>query len=135
MREVVVALIVVLGLWVVALVVLFLLGRRIAVRRLATLVPNLVGLFRGLLADRRVPMGSKVLLGVALLWILSPVDVVPEFVPVLGPFDDAIVAALVLRHVVRGAGADVVASHWRGDDATLNVLLRVAGFRRTSVSS
>ncbi len=130
MRELLIVLAVVLLVWVVALGVLLLVGRKIAAKRLLTLVPNLVSLFRGLLGDDRVPLASKVLLGAGLVWIVSPIDLVPEFIPVLGPFDDAIVGALVLRHVVRRAGPSVVAEHWRGDDATLAVLLRVAGVRK-----
>jgi uncharacterized membrane protein YkvA (DUF1232 family) len=129
-RELLIVLAVVLLVWVVALGVLLLVGRKIAAKRLLTLVPNLVSLFRGLLGDDRVPLASKVALGAGLVWIVSPIDLVPEFIPVLGPFDDAIVGALVLRHVVRRAGPSVVAEHWRGDDATLSVLLRVAGVRK-----
>jgi uncharacterized membrane protein YkvA (DUF1232 family) len=91
--------------------------------------PNLVRLFRGLLHDPRVPRGSKVLLGFAIAWFVSPIDLVPEFIPVFGPLDDAVVAALVLHHVLRKAGRDVIAEHWSGDEATLGVLLRVAGAR------
>lgn len=129
MRELLIAIAIVVAIWVVALGALLLVGRKIAAKRLVTLIPNLVSLFRGLLGDARVPLGAKLLLGAGLLWILSPIDLVPEFIPVLGPFDDAIVGALVLRFVVRRAGPEVVASHWRGDDATLKVLLRVAGVR------
>jgi uncharacterized membrane protein YkvA (DUF1232 family) len=129
-RALLIALAVVLLVWVVALGVLLLVGRKIAAKRLLTLVPNLVSLFRGLLGDDRVPLASKVLLGAGLVWIVSPIDLVPEFIPVLGPLDDAVVGALVLRHVVRRAGPSVVAEHWRGDDATLAVLLRVAGVRK-----
>jgi uncharacterized membrane protein YkvA (DUF1232 family) len=129
-RELLVALLVVLVVWAVAIAVLFLVGRGLAAKRLLTLVPNLVSLFRGLLADDRVPVTSKLLLGAGLVWIVSPIDLVPEFIPVLGPFDDAIVGALVLRHVVRRAGPSVVAAHWHGDEATLAMLLRVAGVRR-----
>jgi uncharacterized membrane protein YkvA (DUF1232 family) len=130
MRDVAVAVSIVVAIWLIALAALFLVGRKVAATRLLTLVPNLVTLFRGLLGDDRVPLSSKLLLGGALLWIVSPIDLVPEFVPVLGPFDDAIVGALVLRHVVRRAGPDVVARHWRGDARTLALLLRVAGVRR-----
>jgi uncharacterized membrane protein YkvA (DUF1232 family) len=129
-RELLIVLAVVLLVWVVALGALLLVGRKIAAKRLLTLVPNLVSLFRGLLSDERVPFASKILLGAGLLWIVSPIDLVPEFIPVLGPLDDAVVGALVLRHVVRRAGPSVVAEHWRGDDATLAVLLRVAGVRK-----
>jgi len=115
-----------LAVWAVAIVALLVIGRRTAARELATLLPNLVRLFRGLLRDARVPLGSKLLLGAAIAWFVSPIDLVPEFIPVLGPLDDAVVAALVLRHVVRKAGRDVVAEHWAGDERTLGLLLRVA---------
>jgi uncharacterized membrane protein YkvA (DUF1232 family) len=76
-----------------------------------------------------VPVGSKVLLGGALLWLLSPIDLVPEFIPVLGPLDDVIVVGLVLRHLVRRAGPTVVQDHWRGDPRVLRTALRLAGLR------
>lgn len=115
------------GVWAVGIVGLVVIGRRTAARQLVTLLPNLVRLFRGLLRDPRVPRGSKVLLGFAIGWFVSPIDLVPEFIPVFGPLDDAVVAALVLRHVLRKAGPDVIVDHWSGDEATLGVLLRVAG--------
>ena len=65
-------------------------------------------------------------------WIASPIDLIPEFIPILGPLDDAVVAALILRHIVRRAGPAVVAEHWQGDAETLQTLLRVAGVRRTA---
>ena len=128
-RTLLIALGIAAGVWVVAIVGLLVIGRRTAARQLATLLPNLVRLFRGLLRDPRVPRGSKVLLGFAIAWFVSPIDLVPEFIPLFGPLDDAVVAALVLRHVLRKAGRDVIAEHWSGDDATLGVLLRVAGAR------
>jgi len=111
--------------WLVLIAVLVLVGKRTAARELAKLLPNLVRLFRGLIRDPRVPRRSKWLLGFAALWITSPIDLIPEFIPFLGPLDDAVVAALVLRHVLRRAGPDVVAEHWRGDPATLQRLLRL----------
>jgi uncharacterized membrane protein YkvA (DUF1232 family) len=117
------------GVWVIAIVVLFLLGRRLAARELATLLPNLVRMCRTLLRDRRVPRSSKLLVGFAVLWFLSPIDLVPEFIPVLGPLDDALLAALVVRHLVRRAGREVVAEAWPGDPATLDRMLRLARVR------
>jgi uncharacterized membrane protein YkvA (DUF1232 family) len=76
-------------------------------------VPNLLVLFRELLHDSRVPRGPKVWLGIAIVWIASPVDVIPEFVPIAGPLDDAIVAALVLRHLLRRTPREVVREHWQ----------------------
>jgi uncharacterized membrane protein YkvA (DUF1232 family) len=128
-RGVLIAIGIAAAMWVVAIAALWFFGRKVAAAQLARAIPDLVALTRRLLGDPRVPLGSKVLLGGALVWLLSPIDLVPEFIPVLGPLDDAVVGALVIRYVVRKAGPDVVADHWRGDDATLKVLLRVAGVR------
>jgi len=105
---------------------LFLLGRRTAAKEFALLLPNLLVLFKCLGRDPRVPRGSKALLVVGALWIASPIDLIPEFIPVLGPLDDAVVAALILRHLIRTAGPDVVTEYWRGDPATLARILRLS---------
>ena len=130
MRTLLIAAAVVAGVWLVAIAGLFLAGRRLAAKELATLLPNLAGLFRGLIKDPRVPRSTKILLGFGAAWIASPIDLVPEFIPVLGPLDDVVVTALILRRVVRRAGPEVVAEHWRGDPATLRRILRLAGIRR-----
>ncbi len=130
MRSVVVALVIVLAIYAIAILALFVLGRRVAARTLATLVPNLLALFRGLLRDPRVPIRSKILLWVGVVWIASPIDLLPEFLPVVGPLDDAVVAALVLRYLVRTAGKDVVRDHWHGDPRTLERIMRLASFGR-----
>jgi uncharacterized membrane protein YkvA (DUF1232 family) len=116
-----------LVIWLVAVAFLVLAGRRSAAKELATLLPNLLHLFRGLFRDPRVPRGTRALVLVAVIWIASPLDLIPEFVPVAGPLDDAIVAALVLRRVLRSAGREVVAEHWRGEPATLERIIRLAG--------
>jgi len=118
-----IGILVVVGVWVIAIAALAIAGRSSAARELATLLPNLVVLFRGLLRDPRVSRGSKALVWFAIVWVVSPIDLIPEFIPIAGPLDDAIVAALVLRHVLRRSGAEVVAEHWRGDPATLNLIL------------
>lgn len=128
-RWIVVTLVAIMAIWLVTIGVLVVSGRRSAARELATLLPNLLSLFRGLLGDPQVPTGSKILLWLALVWVISPIDLVPEFVPIVGPVDDAIVAALVLRHVIRSAGPEVVSEHWRGDPATLERILRIVGAR------
>jgi len=65
---------------------LILLGRRAHARELATLIPNLLVLFRGLLRDPRVPRSAKLWLGLAVVWIASPIDLIPEFIPIAGPW-------------------------------------------------
>jgi uncharacterized membrane protein YkvA (DUF1232 family) len=118
-----------LAVWLVALVALFVVGRRMTAARLARAVPDVLALFRALLADPRTPPFSKLVVGLGFLYLVNPLDLIPEFVPVIGPFDDLIVAALVLRHLVKRAGRDTVAEHWRGDPATLATVLRLAGLR------
>jgi uncharacterized membrane protein YkvA (DUF1232 family) len=116
----------VLLLYAILVVILFVAGRRLLARELALLLPNLIRLFRGLLADPRVPLGAKILVAVGMLWLASPIDLIPEFIPVAGPLDDVIVAALVLRVVSRSVGRDVVREHWHGDPAILASVLRLA---------
>jgi uncharacterized membrane protein YkvA (DUF1232 family) len=124
-----IAILVGVALYVIAVGVLFLVGRRTAAKELALLLPNLLILFKGLVKDPRVPRRSKALLLVGLVWFASPIDLIPEFIPVLGPLDDAVVAALILRHLARKAGRDVVAEHWRGDPSTLERILRLSTTR------
>lgn len=129
------SLLIVLGIlavvWLAILVVVLATGRRVG-RELLALLPNLLRLFRGLLLDRRVPRSSRLLLLVAVAWLASPIDLIPEFIPMAGPLDDAIVAALVLRHLVRTTDPAVIAEHWRGAPATLDRLLRLIRAPRAS---
>jgi uncharacterized membrane protein YkvA (DUF1232 family) len=123
-RTLFVIVVVTLVIWASVVGVLLISGRRVAARQLARLLPDLAALLRGLMRDPRVPRGSKVLLAIAVVWIVSPIDLLPEFLPVIGPLDDVIVVALVLRHVVKRAGPEVVAEHWRGDPGTLALVMR-----------
>jgi uncharacterized membrane protein YkvA (DUF1232 family) len=118
--------------WLVAVIALIALGRRSQARELATLLPNLLMLFRGLLRDPRVPRSAKLWLGLAVVWIASPIDLIPEFIPIAGPLDDVIVAALVLRHVLRRTDRSVLFEHWRGDPATLEAIVRGRQARRSN---
>lgn len=91
------------------------------------LLPDLVGLVRRLAADRTLPRSSRIVLLVLAGYLIVPVDVVPDFLPVIGYADDAIVVALALRRVVRVAGAEAVERHWRGGEAGLAIVRRLAG--------
>jgi uncharacterized membrane protein YkvA (DUF1232 family) len=119
-RGLLIALAVGIAVWLLAILILVIVGRKQQARELATAIPNLLVLFRGLLRDPRVPRGSKTWILVAVIWIASPIDLVPEFIPVLGPADDLIVAALVLRHVLKRTDRSLLAEHWRGDPAILD---------------
>ena len=72
---------------------------------------------------------------IGLVWVASPIDLIPEFIPVLGPLDDAVVVALILRRLARTAGREVIEEHWRGDPATIARLLGLAGGRASEPRS
>jgi uncharacterized membrane protein YkvA (DUF1232 family) len=110
------------GVWATAVIVLLALGRGTQARELATLIPNLLFLFHGLLRDPRVARRHKLLLVFAIAWIASPIDLIPEFIPIVGPLDDAIVAALVLRRLLGRTDRDVVLDHWRGNRGTIDAM-------------
>ena len=126
-RGLLIALAVGIAVWLLAILILVIVGRKQQARELAAAIPNLLVLFRGLLRDPRVPRGSKIWVLVAVIWIASPIDLVPEFIPVLGPADDLIVAALVLRHVLKRTDRSLLAEHWRGDPT---ILERIVGSQR-----
>jgi uncharacterized membrane protein YkvA (DUF1232 family) len=119
-------LLVLIAIWIVVVIVLVIVGRVLLARELALLLPNLIRLFGGLLRDPRVGLPTKIVVGIASLWLASPIDLIPEFIPIIGSLDDAIVAALVLRFVLNSTDGDVVREHWHGDPATLARLLRLA---------
>lgn len=115
-------------LWVVLVVVVW--GMRpdgVGVRDATRLLPDLVRLVKRLAVDPEVPTGVRVRLWCALGYLALPVDLIPDFVPVLGVADDAIVVALVLRSVVRRAGSAAVASHWPGTPQGLAAVFRLVG--------
>jgi uncharacterized membrane protein YkvA (DUF1232 family) len=91
------------------------------------LLPDLLRLLRRLASDRSVPRAARARLWLLLGYLAIPIDLVPDFVPVVGYADDAIIVSLVLRSVVRRAGAPVVRRHWPGTDHGLAALGRLTG--------
>jgi uncharacterized membrane protein YkvA (DUF1232 family) len=114
------------GLWLLLVLALILSGRRALAREIAALIPNLARLFAGLMRDPRVPLRAKVVLGITAVYLAMPIDLVPDFIPIAGSLDDAIVAALALRYVVATAPETALAEHWSGDPATLRRILWLA---------
>jgi uncharacterized membrane protein YkvA (DUF1232 family) len=100
-------------------------GLREAIR----LLPDVVRLLRRLAADRTLPRGVRIRLALLLGYLALPVDLVPDFIPVLGYADDAIVVVLALRSVVRHAGPEALARHWPGTPGGLRAVRRLAGLR------
>jgi uncharacterized membrane protein YkvA (DUF1232 family) len=99
-------------------------GQRHHVRAVAGFVPDCVTLFRRLLADRRIPRHNKLLLGACVGYLALPIDLIPDFIPVAGQLDDAIVVALALRVVLRAGGPELLAEHWPGPPTSLSALTR-----------
>ncbi len=120
----------VVAIWLALVGVLVLAGRGPLAREVASLIPNLTLLFAGLLGDVRVPRRAKLALAVGAAYLAIPIDLVPDFIPVVGSLDDAIVVALVMRYVLRSTEPAVMRGHWRGDPRTLEHLLRAAGASR-----
>jgi uncharacterized membrane protein YkvA (DUF1232 family) len=117
------------ALYAAVVVALCLAGRRAAARALARLIPDCVALVRPLVRDPRVPRRWRWALAGLLLYLVMPFDLVPDFVPVAGQLDDALLVVLALRGVLRSAGPAVVAEHWVGSQGALAVLMRVAAPR------
>ena len=127
LHRIVVIVLIALGVWAVVIAALVISGRKWMAIAAAKVLPDLVRLMKGLARDPRVPRGSKWLLGFAALWVISPIDLIPEFIPVVGPLDDVVVVALVLRHVLKKAGRAVAEEHWTGDPAIFERIMRLSG--------
>ena len=90
---------------------------------LAGFLPACVTLVRRLRADPRVPWQAKAAVVLAGLWVLSPIDLLPEFLPVIGPLDDVVVVALALRYAARRVPREVLLEAWPGEPRLLERLI------------
>jgi len=93
------------------------------------LLPDLVRLLRRLAADPTLPRGVRIRLGLLIVYLASPIDLIPDFIPVLGYADDALIVAIALRSVTRHAGPQAIDRHWPGTPDGLRVIHRLAGTR------
>jgi len=94
------------------------------------LLPDVLRLVRRLAADPTLPRGIRVRLGLLLVYLASPLDLIPDFIPVIGYADDAILVTWVLRTVVRRAGLDAVRAHWPGTPDGFTALTRLTRLTR-----
>jgi uncharacterized membrane protein YkvA (DUF1232 family) len=115
------------GLLLLSWAALVVLARRLppgTARELARFLPACVTAVRRLRRHPAVPRRARVALVVAGLWVLSPIDLIPEFLPVIGPLDDVVVVALALRYAARRVPREVLLEAWPGDRS---ILLRLLG--------
>jgi uncharacterized membrane protein YkvA (DUF1232 family) len=119
------------GVYVLLLLALWIYARRhpdtVGMRDALRLLPDLLRLIRRLADDPTVPRSVRIKLAVLLAYLLFPLDLVPDFLPVIGYADDVLILALVLRSVIRSAGPGPLRRHWPGTPAGLAVIERLAG--------
>jgi uncharacterized membrane protein YkvA (DUF1232 family) len=120
------ALLIVVVVYAAAVAALALVGRRGDAAALARFVPDCIVLVKRLVGDPRVPRRSKVALVAVLGYVVCPIDLVPDFIPVAGQLDDAIIVALVLRHLIRAGAEPLIRELWPGPERSLALILRVA---------
>jgi uncharacterized membrane protein YkvA (DUF1232 family) len=121
--------------WLALVIALIVVRPRAGLLREAIrILPDVLRLIRRLAADRSLPRGVRIRLALLLAYLAMPFDVIPDFVPVLGYADDAIIVTAVLRSVVRRAGMDAVRAHWPGSDDGFAALSRLTGLNGTTRS-
>jgi len=115
-----------LALWAVSCLLLVLFASRLPnglLRQVAEFLPACVTTARSLRTDPDVPRRAKVALLVAVLWVISPIDLLPEFLPIIGPLDDVVAVVLLLRYAARSIPRDTVLTAWPSDPRLLERLL------------
>ncbi len=128
LRPIVVAVLAVAAVWIAFLVLLWVLRPKgTSLRELVAVVPDLLRLLRDLVGDRTTPLDVRIVIVVLVAWIVSPIDLIPEFIPVLGPADDVVVAVVALRYVRRRLGSPALSDRWPGSPEGFDVLARVIG--------
>ena len=99
-------------------------------REALRVLPDVLRLLSRLAADKTLPRGVRIRLGLLLAYLAIPIDLIPDFIPVLGYADDVIIVTAVLRSVVRVAGIDAVRRHWPGTDDGFTAVTRLTGLDR-----
>jgi uncharacterized membrane protein YkvA (DUF1232 family) len=130
LQPILVVVLIVLAIWAALVVVVWRLApSQTSAMDVVRLLPDVLRLATRLARDPATPRSSRLALAGLALWIASPIDLIPEFLPVIGPLDDIVVAAIVLRWVGRRVGEDALRSHWPGTPDGFALVLRLLGRR------
>jgi uncharacterized membrane protein YkvA (DUF1232 family) len=114
--------------WGLLLVVLWLLRPRgVPVRELLGVIPDLIRLTRSLISDGDIPLDVRLVAATAVVWVISPIDLVPEFLPLIGWLDEIVVIILALRYVRRRLGVPALHARWTGSEEGFSILCTVMG--------
>ena len=105
---------------------LVLVGRHSEARALARFIPDCLVLLRRLIGDQRVPRRRKLVLVALVAYLSIPIDLVPDFIPIVGQLDDVLITALALRYALRSGGPELLHQHWPGPDESLEAVMRLA---------
>jgi uncharacterized membrane protein YkvA (DUF1232 family) len=130
MRGWIVSVAIAVGILFASWTLLVVLARRLPpglLKDLAGFLPDCVTTAKRLRKDPRVPRRAKLAVGLAALWVLSPIDLIPEFLPVIGPLDDIVVVVLALRYAGRSIPRDVLLEAWPGNPTLLAKMLGRSG--------
>lgn len=128
-------LLIVIGLWVVGVAALIAAGRREDARALAGFIPDCAVMVGRLARDSRISRLRRAVLWGVLAYLAFPLDLVPDFLPVAGQLDDAVLLGLALRLLVHGGGEELVREAWPGPEASLTLVLRAAGLHSNGHSA
>jgi len=121
------------ALWIGSWVMMVLLAKRLPaglLRDLAEFLPACVTTARRLRGDPAVPRRAKIALLIAVVWVLSPIDLLPEFLPVIGPLDDVVAVALLLRYAARAVPRELLFAAWPAEPRLLELLVPAGGAAR-----
>jgi uncharacterized membrane protein YkvA (DUF1232 family) len=128
-------LLIALGLYLVGVAGLIAAGRKEDARALAGFIPDCLVLVSRLARDERIAGWRRGLLFLVLAYLAFPIDLVPDFIPVAGQLDDAIILGFALRLVVHGGGSEIVRKAWPGPQASLTLVLRAAGLQSNGAAT
>ncbi len=118
-------------LWLALVLALYLAGRKLdnptRLRDALRLIPDIVRMLRRMATDPTLPRGVRIRLGALLFYLILPIDLIPDFIPVIGYADDIIIVILTIRSVARRAGVDAIDRHWPGTPEGLHAVKQLAG--------
>lgn len=118
----------VVGAWALLIVIFWVLRPKgVSFGDVLRLIPDVLRLLRSVITDRSAPLDVRVVIGGLLVWVISPIDLIPDFIPVIGPIDEVVVAALALRYIRRRLGLDDLRRRWVGSADGFALLERVIG--------